>query len=71
MIGHAENGEESLAAFANYPCNVFVDLLPESWIDQVLASANRENDLDVDLRIRIGHSILLQTAGPDGAAKKI
>lgn len=74
MIRHTENGEEFLTAFENDPCYVFVDLFAESGIDQVLASANRENDLDVDLRIRIGHSMflqmLLQTGRPDGACEK-
>lgn len=63
MIRHAEHRKKFLSTFGDDPRNVFVQFFTVPRMDQILPSANGENDLDINLGIRIGH---LSSSGRSG-----
>ncbi len=55
MIGQVINGDEFLALGRNDAGHVFLQFVFVLGLDEVLASLNGENGVNVDLSIGVGH----------------
>jgi hypothetical protein len=58
VIGHAMNGQQLLLLSGDDARDVFVEFLLPLGTDQILTALHREDHLDVDLRIGVGHRFM-------------
>src|SRR5882672_7286232 len=55
MVRHTMNRQQLLFPFPDNASQIFMELLIVSLVNQALPTLDREDNLDIDLRIGVGH----------------